>query len=292
MVLHMEDIVTQTAVRNGRTPTPHFEVVQVTPALAAEWLEHNTHNRPVKWRSVKQYAGAIRRGEWKLNGDSIRFDYNGVLIDGQNRLWAIVEADTPVTTLVGTGLEPEAQDTIDIGARRSLADTLVLMKEVNAHRTASVIRWCWLWERHLSTGAPVDHRHEPPTLQQLVAFFKSRRSRIVTAVSEGERLHRKFKAAPSAMVGVGWYIFHEMNWEDCQDFYFKLGKGASLEEDNPIFVLRRWFMNQHERRERARPDVVLAILVKAWNLYRDGGRIQHLRWVGGGATPEQFPVAR
>lgn len=279
---------------NGRHPDPEFEVMLVTPAQAKEWVDnHNTHNRPVKWKSVKQYAGAMRRGEWKLNGDAIRFDYNGVLIDGQNRLHAIVDADTPITSLVVTGLEPEAQNTMDMGARRSLADALALMKESQTSRLAGVIRWGYIYDRHLNTDAPMDSRFEAPTLQQLLAYFEANRSKIVVAVREGEKVYDKFRAISPTAAATAWFLFHELGWEDCQDFFYKLSLGASLEEDNPIFALRRWLLNNQElKHRRARPELVLAVIIKAWNFYRDGKRVELLRFVGGGSAPEKFPVAR
>lgn len=278
---------------NGKNPDPHFEVQLITPETAKEWVDnHNTHNRPVKWKAVKQYVGAMRRGEWKLNGDAIRFDYNGVLIDGQNRLYAIIESGIPTKSLVGTGLEPEAQDTMDLGARRSLSDMLTLRGETNVSRLASVIKWTYLWDRFIMTDVPPDDRIDPPTLQQQLEFFNAHKSRIIVAVKEGDKLHHKLKAAPAAISGTCWYIFHELNWEDCQDFFYKLGLGASLEEDNPIFVLRRWLANHSDKRDRPRVQIYLAVWVKAWNLYREGGKTDYFAWRGGGSKPERFPVAR
>lgn len=281
------------STKNGRTPKPDFRLMLVTPDLAREWLEHNSHNRPVKWRSVRQYAGAMRRGEWLLNGDSIRFDRNGVLIDGQNRLYAIIEAEMPIETLVGTGLEPETQDTMDTGAKRTLADSLVLRGATDATKLAVVTRWGFLWERHLATQQPMDHRADPPTNQQLISFYDHRKSRLTTALREGNRINGKFRPISGSVAGVGWYIFHELQWEDCQDFFYKLGLGASLAEDNPIFVLRRWLQNNHEKpHDKARLEVVLAVVIKAWNAYRDGTHPEYFKWVGGGSSPERFPIAR
>jgi len=310
----MEDITKRPGIvkgapstRNGRTPEPEFEVVLVTPEMAREWLLSNTHNRPIKKRSVQIYAAAIKRGEWKLSNDAIGFDYNGVLINGQNRLQAVVEAGLPAQFLVGRNLDPETQEVMDTGNRRTLSDQLSLRGESNVHRLASVIRWAFLYDRYINTDAPMDNRYMTPTLQQLLAFHADHKSRLAIATSEGDRVRRKFPDAPAATSGVGWFIFHELNWEDCQDFFHKLGLGASLEEDNPIFVLRRWLINSGSgrtggnenrtahrslKRDKPSPDMVLAVTIKAWNAYRDGKRIENLAWRAGGKRPEPFPVAR
>ena len=66
--------------------------IKVTPHLASKWLQKNSCNRPLSQNTVYRYADAILSGEWKLNGDTIRFDSNGTLIDGQHRLHACVKA--------------------------------------------------------------------------------------------------------------------------------------------------------------------------------------------------------
>jgi hypothetical protein len=69
------------------------KVQMVTPVKAGEWLQANTPNRPLSKPIVKAFAEAMRRGEWVVTHRGIAFDTNGVLVDGQHRLAAIVEAD-------------------------------------------------------------------------------------------------------------------------------------------------------------------------------------------------------
>src|SRR2546421_3474574 len=40
-------------------------VVTITPKKAAEYLELNTANRPLSTRTVREFAAAMRRGEWR-----------------------------------------------------------------------------------------------------------------------------------------------------------------------------------------------------------------------------------
>ena len=73
-----------------------MKVETITPKLAEKWMEANKNNRPLRRSLVGRYAGAIRRGQWELNGESIKFDEDGVLFDGQHRLAAVVEANKPI----------------------------------------------------------------------------------------------------------------------------------------------------------------------------------------------------
>jgi hypothetical protein len=51
---------------------------------------------PLSKRTVRDFAEAMRRGDWRLTHQGIAFDASGALVDGQHRLAAIVEADVPV----------------------------------------------------------------------------------------------------------------------------------------------------------------------------------------------------
>ena len=62
-----------------------------------------------------QYAADMKAGRWQLNGEAIKFDKNGHLLNGQHRLHAVVRADTTIQMLVISGLDPETRTTMDSG---------------------------------------------------------------------------------------------------------------------------------------------------------------------------------
>lgn len=107
------------------------EKITVTPLQAANWLDSgNYENRAVRKAWVKELAGMIRRGEFKLTHQGIAFDCFGRLIDGQHRLMAIVEAGVSVQTLVTFNAEASIFNALDCGARRSFADMYGIGKDV------------------------------------------------------------------------------------------------------------------------------------------------------------------
>lgn len=79
----------------------------ITPRIAKTMLSHNTGNRPLRKAVVQRYATDMENGDWQDNGDPIRFDTNGRLIDGQHRLEAVILSDTPIDAWVLRGLKPE-----------------------------------------------------------------------------------------------------------------------------------------------------------------------------------------
>lgn len=91
------------------------EVRKVTPELAKTWLGTTEKNRTFRKSRVAQYAADMKAGRWQLNGEAIKFDKNGHLLNGQHRLHAVVRADTTVPMLVISGLDPETRTTMDSG---------------------------------------------------------------------------------------------------------------------------------------------------------------------------------
>src|SRR5215469_3739174 len=95
------------------------EIMDITPAMAQEWLDKNVHNRKLNERRVQVYAKAMERGEWYTINQGIGLDREGNLLDGQNRLAAVIEANRSVKMVVVTGLEKASQIVIDTSTVRT-----------------------------------------------------------------------------------------------------------------------------------------------------------------------------
>ncbi len=125
----------------GPSETLRFQVEEISPSLALALLERNTHNRAVSDERVQVYARDMKAGVWQDNNQGIAFGRDGKLYDGQHRLWAVVESQTPVRMLVVRGLAPEARETIDQGRARTLSDTLHIVDgEQDAARMVTWLR--------------------------------------------------------------------------------------------------------------------------------------------------------
>lgn len=105
-------------------PSIDTDVVTIDPATASKWLETNNNNRPLRLYTVLEYARQMTRGLWQLNGEAIIFDENGNLIDGQHRLHAVVKSGATIQSLVIVGISREAQETIDVGMKRTVGAQL------------------------------------------------------------------------------------------------------------------------------------------------------------------------
>jgi len=167
----------ETAPPHGKDP--YHLIMELTPEQALRWLEANTHNRPVNEAHVKRLARDIRAGRWRLTHQGIAFDTDGLLVDGQHRLWAVSEAGTPITTRVFFNEPPENRHVLDSGQRRSNLDILNLTGQVGE-----------VTNRHLAT------------LRAMLAGCCSRTTRL-TPGEEAEQYRRHTGAVGFAVEHLG-----------------------------------------------------------------------------------------
>ena len=97
----------------------------ITPDIAREYLKQNLKNRNVRQKKVREYASDIKAGKWAASPQPIAFYENGILADGQHRLLAVIEANTPATFYVTYDV-PNDCTIFDRGISRTPADTMKL----------------------------------------------------------------------------------------------------------------------------------------------------------------------
>lgn len=260
-------------------------VEKVTPERAAEWLRLNVNNRNVRPHTVGQYAEDMRQGRWRVNGDPVRFNDAGELVDGQHRLEACVVADVAFDTVVIRGLSDEDKVTFDSGVKRTLADVLKFRGERSTHQLAAGIRACWLYENHPN---PLTGRaHRKPSPPELLAWFE--RNREVQASVDVAGHVRRQVAIPATAIVVPHFFGMKVSPEDTVDFFEKLRTGLDLHHGSPVMALRRYLELLRPKRDKPPPEHTTALVIKAFNLYRAGEEVELLMWRAGGRNSEPYP---
>lgn len=270
--------------RRATAPQIKMYVAEVDPATAKNWLTYNTHNRPIKPAEVAKLVGIIERGEWVLNGDPVRFSKNETLLDGQHRLAAVVESGKTVQMLVIEGLEDETQETMDLGARRSLKDALVLRGLNNASSLAALISYWWRYE-----NGYIRYPTMKPTIAQGLALLEDHPT-LPDIQVQARRVLGRFRLS-AAMLGACLYEFESIDSEATERFVEALTTGVDLKEGNAILALRRYLERQQQAGAGSRASGVVthALFIKAWNAWRDSVRVGQLNWKASGMKAEAFP---
>lgn len=241
-------------------------VEEVAPGVALAWLEANTQNRKVRQSRVDQYARDMAAGNWKRTGETIKFAADGRLLDGQHRLWAVVEADVPVCVDIVRGLDPDTQSYMDTGVARTAADDLGMRGERNSPVLSAAARLGALAESHrlfrdhttqLSSHAEIyEWLREHPGLRDSVAFVDCGKPKKV--------------ALPPSVKAYAHYRFAGLDPEDADGFFNALGALVNLPEGSPILALASRLRTLREQRQKRDPAVLLALAFRGWNAWRAG----------------------
>ena len=119
---------------------PEAQIRTATKDLVDSLLAMNTSNRVLRKRVTEAYARDINAGKWKLTNQGIGVTTEGVLLDGQHRLEALrICGYPPIKILVVTGLDADAQITVDAHAKRSARDILQFAFGSRVSRSAPAI---------------------------------------------------------------------------------------------------------------------------------------------------------
>jgi hypothetical protein len=236
------------------------EIITISPTQAKKMLKLNTRNRPVNNSKVDFYAGQIESGDWELNGESIKLSKD-MLLDGQHRLKAIIQAGKSIKTVVMTGLGNEVFNTIDTGKNRSGGDVLGISGHKNSKRMATMLK----------------------TLNRYYNIKWGDRAAIPN--KEYERLADQFSdvgeyakdSHPNTSGLIPWtavacceYIFDRISIEDRHKFMEGLCDGTGLKKRSVIYALRNKLIKKQLAGEGMRTDEAMANIIKAWNFWRAG----------------------
>lgn len=266
------------------------EIVTITADKARDLLARNTSNRKVSKTNLNVVVAALRRGEWKVNGEAIKVAEDGTILDGQHRLIACMETGIAIRTLVVTGLPADTQQTMDTGKARSPKDVLALRGHSNSGNLAAATLAIIRSEQYSIRAAAKGDASYPVTTAQIVA-----RAEDEPGIAEVARYGKKFGfvGLPARIASMLYYRFTEIDPDDAQAFFDSLYSGESLGAGHPILALRTQLIKSKASVKGERSPIwMAAIAIKAWNKYRAGESATLLRFVPGGASPEPFPEPR
>lgn len=240
-------------------------------------------NRPLSDQHVRRLSNQMLTGKWRYNGDTIKISNDGGILDGQHRLWAVVESKQPIETAIVRGIDREAFSTIDtLRKPRSGADVLALSGATrNRNHMSSALQWLLRWRRGIleTYKAPVN-RVENSDIEMLYAENPG----IERALDRVKHLRG---LANPAVVGFFYYILTNRSPELAEQMVSILENPAGVSMHHPFFRLRMYFASDHLRRKD--PVISIALMVKAANAAYHNQEIKSLLWRNQGTSPEKFP---
>lgn len=255
-------------------PELRTEIVDVTPDLAREWLGRNTRNRRLKLRVIANYTRDMQAGHWRLTGEAIKFGggADGPLLDGQNRLHAVIRSDTTTRMLVIWGLPDGAQDVMDGGARRTNADQLTLHDVPNASAVASIAAAWTGWQA--STWPNAGSMIGPPQLTHAETLqLVDDHPEIIDAARIGTRVFKTLRL-PVGVLGAAWMVTQEIDADDADVFFNCIADMETTGTGDPIAALLKKVrvdsaIDAGVRGKRiCRAGEAFYLIFRAWNAWR------------------------
>jgi len=272
-----------------------LEFQTITPEQASDLLaNHNPSNRRLDVRHATFLAQEMERGTFRPdNGDSIRIDTNGDILDGQHRLAAIVKAGRPVEMLVAKNVDRETFATIDTGKRRTVHDVVGI----------ELARSGVLAPKGLATAARLLHQYESRfeigttdpsrgARAQAVPVDAVRevcgRPGFVDVVERSAKIARKMVVVKTAPVAVALVVCELDNKTASDVFFHRLQTLEGLSPGSPEYSVDRSLRSWRENGNTAQRSAYgqLFALIRGYIASRDGETLSFIRLP---KTTEAFP---
>lgn len=283
------------AVSASGLVSAQYEIV--TPDIARRWLaECNNVNRKFRPARSMLLADDMVNEEFDgLNGDTVGFDVNGQMTNGQHRVSAIVTSNVPQELLVVRGVRPEARPTIDDGLKRRFADDLAMKGITQGMLRESLIRMIVTWDR----GGGLADIHYRPARKFLTQRYALYGKEITETVEEAKRFWNRWPGNRNAMMFTWWLLAIRLDYDrdKVNRFFSTMVLGSQAEEDEMLVRLR----------ERLSKPIAYGLsgmaihmhsgaevwwLLQGWNRWITGSRVRYQKPDEKTGITDPYPIPR
>jgi hypothetical protein len=259
----------------------------ITPDEARAILAmRNTFNRRPKKLLVERMAKDMANGHW-LPGTAefIKFDNEEHLIDGQNRLLAIIQCGQPQKLYVAQELDTDVRKHIDQGKARSAADVLLFHANPQCDRgiLAAMLRALDAWETGWLTSAGQKTSRYNISPSDICAVYDAHTD-AVESVNWSGSVPAYVRTIPRSARAFTHYVTTTVDSAAAERFWRGVVDQQTNGVGDPRLAMMEFFSKVDQaaltaRRTGHRPDRAAASKVtgiyaygvfEAWNLWRRG----------------------
>jgi hypothetical protein len=216
--------------------TMTYEEKFISPEMAREMLATSGFNRAVQHARVLTFANEMRCGRWQMSGEDIIFDTNGKLIEGQHRLYAIIESGCTIQFGVKRGVPPEAFEVINTGKARTGGDIAGMAGHENRNLVVAGASMIWRLYHRLGPSEPCPPQVALRVLERYPELKKW------AAVVNGQP---KPTTLPGAAFLAILVYFDAISGkpDTASRFFTAITKGTGLNDGDPRLALRNRALN-------------------------------------------------
>ena len=234
----------------------YSEQVTITPERAAVLFSRNPDNRNLREAKVTQLASDLETGKFHFNGESIIVAKDGLLNDGQHRLFACLKTGIPFDTILVVGTERESRFSIDTGSAKSASDHLSIQGYHNTASAAAIARFVLAWEQdgnnsrsnRISAQAQIERVQEDALIRNIAQWVDNYRGRMRDLIK-------------GSTAGFIYYMLAKKSPNEADLFMEQFRSGANLPDNSPIYLLREKLRYTDHLTDSQRIEA----FVRAWN---------------------------
>lgn len=238
----------------------------VTPFMAEKWLNDcNLDNRRLNAERVQSYVNDILLGNWlEDTGESIKFDKNQILLDGQHRLAAIIKSNKSLNLHVITGLENSVFKVLDTGKPRGGNDALTIHGVKNSSDLASILQKYNMLKLNSIKG----NKRISLSNTQLINLYKNNEVYWADKANYSGLYYKKFnKVLSKSFIGAFSAIFDEKNINKSKSFFEELCTGRNITNETINILRDKLIRDKISKVNKLSYKAYYAFIIKTWNAY-------------------------
>lgn len=263
---------------------------RITVKMSKEFLDSRRENqRSLNPRHIAEIADAMLMGRWRYNGESIKFDINGYMVDGQHRCAGAIKAGKSFISDIVYGLSDDAYYTINYKQKqRSMGDILKTEGEQNTCRLAAALAWNIAYNAKTISSSGKKANISPDAIQ-ISAELRHHPNMRDSSFYVGKCRHL-MGAGPLAFLH---YLFSKKDSVMADKFFDQLSTGENISKTNPVLYIRK-VLQEDKIQNKAKLPIgeKMAYIIKGWNVLRNGkvaSSVSSIKWKSTGSHPEPFP---
>ena len=250
----------------------------VTPRLASKWLDEGDNIRALSNMSRDNLTRIMENDKFVVQGDCLRFDRNGQMVDGQTRCSACCSSGKSFDAQLVVGIDKEGVKAIDLGRKRSSATYLAAL--MNPDKTKSAAKWfasvlklSWTFDK----GYGDFSSRWQPSISELEDYFEEN-SGIIDSVDSIMAVKKMYGFHHPTLYGMLYYQFSKIDKKMADEFIKTLSTDYTSGPSHPFEILRRRLAADRDSKFKMSGKNVFALCVMAWNAARKGERPERLKW--------------
>lgn len=276
-----------------------MKTILITPDIAAKMLQNNIGNRKLSPGNVKYLEGQLRKNNWKLTPESIIFSESRRLLDGQNRLNAIIKSGKAAECTVIMNAPDDIFDVLNTGKNRSAADTLHVAGFKNETIKSSVITMVLNYKKglirsHLSESGS---RKDKISNADILKFNEDNEAVLHPISNRAYSYYKEFGAIKPSFAGGMIFILahlHRAPEHKVYEFFDILTSGICTNAEHPAMRFRKMLIDDLSATRKLQSSSKLAYFIEAWNAFYLGYKLpkRAWKWREGETFPRIQPFAR